>query len=71
MREKEWIDCPVCGSKKSMRSRKNLHERVTPGGYPPLDIGGLDGQFCAVCGEGFWSIKSERRISRQIAEHRA
>jgi len=71
MREKKWIDCPSCGAKKSMRARKNLHERLNPAGYPPLDIKGLEGQFCASCGEGFWSLKSERRMNQLLAEHLA
>jgi len=54
-----------------MRARKNLDERFNLTGYPPLDFSGLDGQFCEVCGDGFWSLKSERRIARQLSEHRA
>lgn len=71
MREKQWIDCPVCGARKSMRTRKDQEERFNPSGYPPLDISGLEGRFCEVCGEGFWSLKSERRIARLLAEHMA
>ena len=71
MREKKWIDCPVCGSKKSMRARKNREERFNLAGYPPLDVSGLDGHFCEVCGEGFWSLKSERMITQQLSAHRA
>jgi len=71
MREKKWIDCPACGAKNSMRTKKNLEERFNPSGYPPLDIAGLDGQFCESCGEGFWSLKSERVIARLLAEHMA
>lgn len=71
MREKKWIDCPACGARKSMRIKKRLDERFHPAGYPPLDITGLDGQFCGSCGEGFWSLKSERRIARLLAEHMA
>jgi hypothetical protein len=71
MREKKWVDCPACGAKKSMRRTQNLDERLNPRGYPPLDISGLDGQFCEACGEGFWSLKSERRIGRLLAEHMA
>ena len=63
MREKKWIDCPACGAKKSMRIKKNRHELLNPPEYPPLDIAGLDGQFCNSCGEGFWSLKSERLIA--------
>jgi len=71
MREKKWVDCPACGTKKSMRKTENLDDRFNPRGYPPLDISGLDGQFCEACGEGFWSLKSERRIARNLAEHMA
>ncbi len=71
MREKKWIDCPACGAKKSMRRKKGQEERFNPCGYPPLDVSGLDGQFCGSCAEGFWSLKSERLIARLLAEHMA
>jgi hypothetical protein len=71
MREKKWKDCPACGAKNSMRKKTELEERMLPSGYPPLDIEGLDGQFCESCGEGFWSLKSERRIARLLSEHMA
>ena len=71
MREKIWIDCPACGARKSMRHKKGLTERFHPSGYPPLDIDGLDGQFCELCGEGFWSLKTERSIARLLGEHMA
>ena len=71
MRDKKWIDCPACGAKKSMRGRRGQTERFNPRGYPPLDIPGLEGRFCESCGEGFWSIKSERIIARLLAEHMA
>lgn len=69
MREKKWIDCPVCGAKKSMLAESNRSERFHPSGYPPLDIGDLNGTFCSECGDGFWSLASERQIARQLAEH--
>ena len=71
MREKKWVDCPGCGAKKSMHAKANLSERFNPAGYPPVDIFDLDGQFCDSCGEGFWSLKSERRIACLLAEHMA
>ena len=71
MRTKQWTDCPVCGAKNTMRVRKNMGERFIPKGYPPLDMDDLDGQFCESCGDGFWSVKSERRIARLLAEHMA
>ena len=71
MRDKKWVDCPACGAKKSMHKKIEQEERFNPPGYPPLDVCGLDGQFCESCGEGFWSLKSERRITRLLAEHMA
>jgi hypothetical protein len=71
MREKIWIDCPACGAKGGMRRQKDLTERFNPKGYPPVDVHGLDGQFCDACGDGFWSLKSERLIARRLAEHMA
>ena len=61
----------MCGAKGAMHVKKNLTERINPSGYSPLDISGLDGQFCSSCGDGFWSIKSERRIAQMLAEHMA
>jgi len=71
MREKRWIDCPACGAKNTMRVQKKPSERFHLPGYPPLDITGLEGQFCASCGDGVWSLKSERHIAQLLAEHRA
>lgn len=71
MREKKWKDCPVCGAKGSMRVKKGLTERLIVKGYPPVDIKNLDGQFCEECGDGFWSLKSDRELNRQVAGHMA
>ena len=51
--------------------QKGLERRFRPKGYAPVDVDDLDGQFCEVCGDGFWSLKSERKISRLVAEHTA
>ena len=51
----------------TMRSKKAMPERFIPDGYPPLGIHELDGQFCELCGDGFWSLKSERRIGHLLA----
>ena len=71
MREKNWIDCPVCGAKGTMRIQSNRSRRLAPRGYSPVQIKGLEGQFCKVCRDGFWSRASERAISRQLGEHMA
>lgn len=69
MREKKWANCPACGAKSSMQTQRDRTERLNPAGYPTLNISGLDGQFCESCGEGFWSLQSERRLTRLLAEH--
>jgi YgiT-type zinc finger domain-containing protein/excisionase family DNA binding protein len=68
MREKKWVDCPVCGTKGSMRHKTGLKERFNPPGYMPIEIKGLDGSFCQECDDGFWSLKSKAEIARQLAE---
>lgn len=71
MREKKWKHCPACGAKNSMRQKTGLTEQFHPRGYPPLDIDNLEGQFCEQCGDGFWSLKSTRRITSLLTKHRA
>ncbi len=71
MREKKWIDCPVCGSKGTMRYSKGLEERFNPPGYEPIEVSDLDGSFCQECGDGFWSLKSKAAIARQLADNMA
>lgn len=72
MREKKWVDCPVCGSKNSMKTRRGVTERFELAGYPaPEKLSGLSGQFCTACGDGFWSLASERTIARHLARHMA
>jgi YgiT-type zinc finger domain-containing protein len=68
MREKKWKDCPVCGAKDTMKKKSGITETVTPKGYEKITIKNLDGQFCEKCGEGFWSIKSNRKVNSVIAE---
>lgn len=71
MREKKWTDCPECGAKNTMHSKTGIKERFEPAGYEAIEIKGLDGQFCDECGEGFWSLKSERTIAKELSEHMA
>ncbi|MBM3288677.1 MAG: hypothetical protein FJY92_00860 [Candidatus Hydrogenedentes bacterium] len=72
MREKKWVDCPICGSKNSMKARRGITEHFEIAGYPaPGKLIGLSGQFCSVCGDGFWSLASERKIARYLAHHMA
>src|ERR1041384_7481246 len=71
MREKKWIDCPICGSKNSMRTRRAVSEKCQIWDYPNITIRGLEGQFCRRCGDGFWSLKSEGLLTSKLAEHMA
>lgn len=71
MKEKKWTDCPSCGSKGTMKSKKGIYETYNLKGYAPIKVGPLEGQFCSVCGDGFYSIKSERILNSQIAESKA
>ncbi len=71
MKEKIWIDCPSCGSKGSMKPKKNLSETYSPEGYTAITIKNLEGQFCNICGDGFYSLKSEKIIKATMAEEKA
>jgi YgiT-type zinc finger domain-containing protein len=71
MHNKKWTDCPVCGAKASMRTHIRVSHEFTRPGYAPIAITGLDGQFCDACGDGFWSLKSERTISQVLSEQMA
>jgi hypothetical protein len=54
-----------------MHKQSGRMERFNPAGYIPIEVDGLDGSFCTSCGDGFWSLKSERKIAETLAEHRA
>lgn len=71
MREPDWTCCPCCGAKGTMQRQSGRTERFNPAGYAPVEVGGLDGCFCTSCGDGFWSLKSERKIAVALAEHMA
>ncbi|MBX7256751.1 MAG: hypothetical protein K1Y02_10345 [Candidatus Hydrogenedentes bacterium] len=71
MRDKDWKDCPICGSEGTMRYKKGIHERCKPKNYTPFEVKGLDGHFCTVCKDGFWTLASEQKLSKAISEHMA
>ena len=68
MKEKRWIDCPICGAKTTMKHRSGISEKIKREGYKPFVIGDLEGQFCTKCGEGFLSIKSKKSFYAQYYE---
>jgi YgiT-type zinc finger domain-containing protein len=71
MKEKKWIDCPSCGSKGSMKLKNNVSETYRNPGYGPITVKQLDGYFCAVCGEGIYTIKSNKKIVSTLADEKA
>lgn len=71
MKEKKWIDCPACGAKGTMKYMKDISETYRHKNYKPITIDHLDGQFCTKCDDGFFSIKSMRRIDSILAEEKA
>jgi excisionase family DNA binding protein len=54
-----------------MKRQVSIRQRFHPKGYAPVEVDELDGQFCQTCGDGFWSLKSEKAISRTLGEHMA
>ncbi|NUM55161.1 MAG: hypothetical protein HUU46_16070 [Candidatus Hydrogenedentes bacterium] len=55
-----------------MKVRRGVTEHFELKGYPnPEKLTGLSGLFCSVCGDGFWSLSSERKIARHLAKHMA
>ena len=71
MKEKNWVDCPICGSKGSMVFKSNLSENYQIKNYGSVKIIGLAGQFCKVCKDGFYNIKSQNHINAIVAEFKA
>lgn len=71
MKEKKWVDCPVCGARGAMKYKKNVSETYRHKNYKPITVNNLDGQFCDKCNDGFFSIRSMRRIDSILAEEKA
>ena len=68
MREKEWVDCPVCGSEGTMELKNNIVKMITPKGYEAVKVGPLSGYFCKKCGEGFYTRESIKKREQQLAD---
>lgn len=67
MKEKKWVDCPCCGAKDSMKFKK-FYDTVQPKNYPKIEIGPLEGYFCALCDDGFLTFASEKLFDSQTKE---
>jgi excisionase family DNA binding protein len=50
-----------------MKHKAGMTERFRPREYKPIQVVDLDGCFCEACGEGFWSARSERKISATLS----
>lgn len=71
MKEKKWVDCPSCGSKGTMKYKKGMSETYRNPGYEPITVTHLDGYFCSACGEGIYSIKSNKNITSKLTDEKA
>lgn len=68
MIEKVWVDCPICGAKGSMAFKSSIYDKVARKGHQPVEVGPLEGYFCKVCDDGFYTRESLDRREQQIAE---
>jgi hypothetical protein len=71
MREKKWVDCPVCGAQGSMKYTKDITTTLKSKNYKPIVIKGLAGYFCSKCKDGFYNRKSNNHFNSKLAEEKA
>ena len=71
MKEKKWVDCPICGSIGTMKYKSNITQIIKNKKYAPITIKDLDGYFCSKCGEGFLTKKSNNSFNSQLAKEKA
>jgi YgiT-type zinc finger domain-containing protein/excisionase family DNA binding protein len=71
MKEKKWTDCPNCGGKGSMVSKRSIRKEFPVKGYDTVSFRNLDGYVCSLCGETIFSRKSDRMIDVAVAESKA
>lgn len=55
----------------SMEYKKNISETYKTPGYEPINVNDLDGYICNACGDGIYSIKSEKKINSSLASETA
>lgn len=58
---KKLVDCPSCGAKGTMKYKKDISET-----FRHITIYNLNGLFCSICNEGFFSEKSTKKISKAL-----
>jgi YgiT-type zinc finger domain-containing protein len=71
MKEKIWKDCPSCGSKDSMKFKKNLKKKFNYLQYGSILIEKLDGYECSNCKDVIFTKKSQSLINSKVAELKA
>jgi excisionase family DNA binding protein len=71
MKEKVWKDCPSCGSKDSMKFKKDLKEKLKYLDYGNLLVEKLEGYECSKCKDVVFMKKSQSIINSKIAELKA
>ncbi|HRZ18574.1 MAG TPA: hypothetical protein P5136_00785 [Methanofastidiosum sp.] len=64
----EGKDCPICGAKDSMKHRTGLREEFISNEFPSFVVENLDGDFCEICDEGFYSQESLEKIGFKFRE---
>lgn len=67
---KAWANCPTCGAQGTMNFKTDVMETRTSKGGASVEIPGLEGFFCEVCGDGILSDDSEKKITAEIEAHR-
>ncbi len=53
---------------KDIAKGENISEKYCHNDCKPITIDHLDGQFCTVCKDGFFSIKSMKKINSTLAD---
>ncbi|TGM14201.1 YgiT-type zinc finger protein [Leptospira selangorensis] len=71
MKDKKWIDCPVCGETNSMVFKTDVSEIFNIKDYGNLKITNLEGYYCKNCKDGILTRKSQNHINATIAEFKA
>ncbi len=71
MKDKKWIDCPVCGETNSMVFKPDVSEIFNIKDYGNLKINNIEGTYCKNYKDGILTRKSQNHINATIAEFKA
>ena len=71
MKDKKWVDCPVCGETNSMIFKTDVSENLNIKDYGNLKINNIEGYYCKNCKDGILTRKSQNYINAAIAEFKA